>query len=111
MVAMFELDALLVEAKPKADKVLADVCQFVLESFDKFDLNNDGFLSREEIEIALRAPDRTVKQAAFLQFLLVRMNEIAAAVDDDPNSAEAAESGISSLDLRTYFAHLLEKQD
>ena len=39
------------------------------------------------------------------------MNEIAAAVDDDPNSAEAAESGISSLDLRTYFAHLLEKQD
>ena len=38
-------------------------------------------------------------------------DEIAAAVDDDPNSAEAAESGISSLDLRTYFAHLLEKQD
>jgi hypothetical protein len=97
----FELDELLEASNKKAPVVLQEVYSFVLSSFEKFDINADGFLSRQEIEQALLAPERTMKQTAFLHFLLERIAEIAAASKDD-----AEEDSISRSDLKAYFEQL-----
>ncbi|MCA0314347.1 MAG: hypothetical protein LCH63_10975 [Candidatus Melainabacteria bacterium] len=92
-------------ASQSAGQVLKQLLDFVLASFNSFDLNQDGFLTRFEIERALQAPERTIKEAAFLQFILVRMNEIAETVQDDSEVLNG-EIGISIDDLKTYFAAL-----
>lgn len=101
----FELDELLEASNKKAPVVLKEVCAFVLESFEKFDINADGFLCRQEIEQALQAPERTMKQAAFLHFLLERITEIAAASKEDGPQPAQLES-ISRSDLKAYFEQL-----
>ncbi len=102
----FELDELLEASNKKAPVVLKEVCAFVLESFEKFDTNGDGFLCRQEIEQALQAPERTMKQAAFLHFLLERITEIAAASQEEESGQPPHLDSISRSDLKAYFDHL-----
>ena len=89
------------EAKTNAIKAIEDLRDFALSSFESLDSNQDGFLSHYELEQALKAPGLTAKDAAFLNFLLVRLVEIGNSHHVElPNC-------ITKEDLNVYFAKLL----
>ncbi|MBS1992592.1 MAG: hypothetical protein JSS83_18870 [Cyanobacteria bacterium SZAS LIN-3] len=71
-------------------------------SFQKLDKNGDGFLSRSELQEALAAPGLTARDAASLNFLLVRLGEI--------GSGDETDKRISREDLNHYFAAILPDQ-
>jgi hypothetical protein len=96
-------DELISELRPKADQLLKDVHDFICQNFDRLDLNGDGFLSKEELETALAKPGTTIREAAFLNFLLVRIREIGACYQEE--WAEKPDC-ISKLDLEEYFSSL-----
>ena len=90
--------------EPRAKEVIVELRDFSLLRFDALDGNKDGFLSREELLGALYEPGCTVRERAFLNFLLVRIREIAASYHED---GQHRPDCISLHDLREYFARLL----
>lgn len=70
---------------------------FAYASFDRLDQNNNGFLSQEELENALKEPSIPEKEKAFLKFLLENHQQIADAANED------SPDGISRQDLESYF--------
>lgn len=100
---MVDCDELLSQYRPQALEVINEFRDFVFVNFDEMDQNKDGFLSREELLAALYDKNRGVRELAFLNFLLVRIKEIAACYDED--WADKPDC-ISKQDLREYFARL-----
>jgi len=100
---MVDADELLSQFQPQAMQALNEFEEFVYANFDHLDQNKDGFLSREELLGALYEKGRTVRELAFLNFLLVRMKEIAASYQEE--WADKPDC-ISKLDLQAYFAKL-----
>ena len=96
-------DELISQLRPKADRLLKDVKEFIFQNFDRLDLNGDGFLSKEELETAIAKSGTTMREAAFLNFLLVRIREIGACYQEE--WAEKPDC-ISRMDLQEYFAKL-----
>jgi len=89
---------------PKAREVLVDLRAFIDCQFDLLDKSGDGYLSREELLIALFEKGRNQRELAFLNFLLVRIREIAASYDEGRDSRP---DEISKADLQQYFSNLL----
>src|ERR1700728_4121486 len=100
---MEDADDLLARFQPQADQVINEFQEFVFTNFDEMDKNKDGFLSREELLAALCDKKRSVRELAFLNFLLVRIREIAASYQEE--WADKPDC-ISKPDLREYFSKL-----
>lgn len=77
---------------------LKAIKDFAYKSFDAIDKDKNGFLSREELEQAIREGSE-YKQRAFLKFILDNQDQIAEAEEDSAN----IEDGISRRDLESYF--------
>lgn len=92
--------------EPRAKAVILELQEFALCQFDVLDSNKDGFLSREELLKALYDQERTARELAFLNFLLVRAREISLSHRDE---AEPGPGCISRRDLQEYFARLLSE--
>ncbi len=102
---MHDFDQLIEQFKPKAALAISEFREFVEKNFDAFDIDSDGFLSRNELESALSQKDRTAKEAGFLSFLLVRLSEIAASHEEEWGSKPDC---ISKLDVQEFFAKLTD---
>ena len=101
---MQDSDEVLLEFETQARGVILEFKNFVYEYFDRLDLNNDGFLSREELLAALYDPNRTMREVSFLNFLLSRIREIADCYHEEWADRPDA---ISKVDLQEYFNKLL----
>jgi len=99
-----EFDELISTSKSQTASLLKEFEQFVYSNFDNFDLDKDGYLSKEELEAAIFEKNRTVKEVSILNFFLIRLKEIAASYDEgDPDSDSDC---ISKMDIQAYFSKL-----
>lgn len=80
-----------------ADQLQA-IKNFAYQAFDKLDKDQNGFISRKELEVAIAA-DLQQNEQKFLQFLLDNHEQITEACDDGSTSTD----GISRKDLDLYF--------
>lgn len=72
--------------------------------FDKLNLNDDQFLSRDILQQAIDSPDRSQEEKAFLNALLERVDEIEGLSDDEIGFEN---DGISKADLNILMNDLL----
>ncbi len=63
-----EFDELISTSKSQTASLLKEFEQFVYSNFDNFDLDKDGYLSKEELEAAIFEKNRTVKEVSILNF-------------------------------------------
>ena len=77
---------------------LKSIKTFAYEAFDKLDKDQNGYISRKELELAIAA-DLQYTEQKFLKFLLENHEQIAEACDEGGASME----GISRDDLEQYF--------
>ncbi len=101
---MEEFDELVRQFQPQSELVLNQFKEFVFANFEAFDTDRDGFLSKDELHQAVRQEGRTLREAGFINFLLVRMQEIADAFDEQNDGKKDC---ISRMDLQAYFAKLV----
>jgi|AGTN01.1.fsa_nt_gi hypothetical protein len=76
-----------------------EIKNFAYCSFDQLDTNGDGFISREELAIALSKRGMCWRERSFLAFLLRRIDDIQASF----NEGLECEEGISRADIGEYF--------
>jgi hypothetical protein len=84
------------------DQLFAEIKIFAFEQFAHLDKDSDGFISQPELEQALSSDGFSVKQRAFVSFLLRRIEEIRDTYKEE--WAAGGRQGISLVDLQEYFA-------
>lgn len=79
---------------------LNDIKVFAYGAYDSLDQDSDGFVTQTELANAFTDPSAGWREKSFLLFLIRRIDDIAAAYDE-----EWAENmrGISRVDLQEYF--------
>jgi hypothetical protein len=77
---------------------LKAVKDFAYRSFDKLDRDKNGFVSHDELELALANSELNPREKMFLSFLLENHDQIADAFDE-----RTIADGISKKDLDAYF--------
>ncbi|MBU6452536.1 MAG: hypothetical protein KGS72_12195 [Cyanobacteria bacterium REEB67] len=92
--------------------LLAEIQQFGLTTFDRLDVNGDGFISAAELERALQLNELNWREKNYVRFLLTNAETIGRAFDDNDGVSPCGISrhdlilGISRNDLIEYFSKL-----
>ena len=97
--------------------LLADIRQFALNTFDLLDQNSNCFISSDELKLALKWPQLSLRETNYILFLLSNEKTIGLANDDhddiSPCGLRKEILGISRLDLVEYFdrlsAHVIQR--
>lgn len=89
-------------------RLLTEVQEFALSTFDRLDCNGDGFLSKDELEEAKTKYNLSGRELSYVRFLCTNISKISAAFDDhDPVPAGISRNdilvGISRNDLIKFF--------
>ena len=83
---------------------------FALRTFDRLDLNGDGFISAAELDQVLNTGELHWRDKNYVQFLHLNVDKIGRAFDDHDGISPCGISrndliqGISRNDLVEYFA-------
>jgi hypothetical protein len=77
---------------------LKAVKAFAYQAFDKLDIDQNGFISHEELEATLKGEGLQPRERMFVTFLLDNHDQIADAFDE-----RTIADGISRKDLEFYF--------
>ncbi len=85
---------------------LDEVKSFAYDSFDRLDKNNDGFVSRQELNEVLHDHRWSWRDRSYVSFLLRRLDDIKAAYDEEWGDDV---DGISRVDIQEYFNAIREK--
>jgi len=85
----------------EVDKVFGELKEFAFEQFNKLDSDDDGFITEAELQNALSSPDFSIKQRAFVTFLLRRVEIVSNSYDE---GWAHGRTGISLVDIQEYFA-------
>lgn len=80
---------------------LNEVKSFAYECFDQIDTDGDGFLSRAELDNALKSDLWKWREKSFICFLLRRIDDISESYDEEWDCAK--HDGISRADIQEYF--------
>lgn len=78
-------------------ELLAEVRNFALMAFDQLNCDQNGFLSREELERFLEQEDLTSYQRGCAKFLLTNIEKIS-------QNGDSEVDGISREEIADYFA-------
>lgn len=78
--------------------------EYAYQSFDKLDINDDGYIDRSELEAALKAAGTGDREKSFITFLLTNQESISHQVNE---GSHGPNDGISRLDLEAYFKLIL----
>lgn len=78
----------------------AEIKKYAFQAFDKLDTNQNGFIERAELELALQSDSTTEREKSFISFLLNNQEAIATSYDEE----WAENDGISRNDIQAYFA-------
>lgn len=96
-------------------RLLTEVQEFALLTFDRLDSNGNGFISKEELEDAKTKFKLSGRELSYVRFLCTNVNKISAAHDDHDGPTPAGISrndimvGISRLDLIKFFSGMGSK--
>ena len=91
-------------------RLLAEVQEFALITFDRLDSDGNGFISKEELEAAKTKFKLSGRELSYVRFLCSNISKISAAFDDHEAPADAGISrndiihGISRRDLIKFFS-------
>ena len=88
--------------------LLEEVRRFAVEAFDILDANGNGFISRDELKIALHREGLDARHKSYVKFLLANIEKISRAYDDGDSIKPCGISrndiaGISRADIVSYF--------
>jgi hypothetical protein len=92
--------------------LLEEIQLFALDTFDRLDLDGNGFISADELDAAMRSTDISLREKNFIHFLLVNVEAIGRAFDDHDGISPCGISrndiiaGISRSDLVEYFGRM-----
>ena len=90
-------------------RLLVEVQEFALTTFDRLDSNGNGFISKEELENAKIKYKLSGRELSYVRFLCTNISKISAAFDDHevpPHSSISRNDiiyGISRRDLLKFF--------
>lgn len=79
---------------------LNDIKVFAYGAYDKLDQDADGFVTKAELSSGFTDPDVGWREKSFLLFLIRRIDDIAAAYDEEWSDNKC---GMSRVDLQEYF--------
>jgi len=91
--------------------LLTEIQHFAINTFDMLDVDKNNFLSACELEHALRQEQLNPRQKNYVRFLLINVEKIGRAYDDNDSAHPLGISrhdiaGISRDDLVHYFDHI-----
>ncbi len=81
---------------------LNDIRNFAYQSFDRLDLDGNGFVSRSELLNILESGQLDNREKSFVMFLLNNQDQIQT-MDDEGGAEADLEKGISRTDIEVYF--------
>ncbi len=90
-------------------RLLVEVREFALATFDRLDSDGNGFISKEELEEAKTKYKLSGRELSYVRFLCTNISKISAAFDDHEAPPDAGISrneiihGISRRDLIKFF--------
>lgn len=79
------------------------VKEFTLDAFDDLDLDQDGFITKEELQSTLSRGGLGLRETSFVSFLLNNIDDIQTNASKDGD-----EPGISRKEVDAYFLKLVE---
>jgi len=86
---------------------IAEVKVFAYESFDKLDLNGDGFITRQELVTALNDNRWGWREKSYICFLLRRLDDIQESYEEEWDCKGM--DGVSRVDIQEYFKMIRKK--
>ncbi len=92
--------------------LLEEIQLFAQGTFDRLDLDGNGFISAHELDLAMTSADLSLREKNFIRFLLVNIDTIGRAIDDHDGISPCGISrndiiaGISRPDLVEYFGRM-----
>jgi hypothetical protein len=95
-------------------KMMLDIQDFGLNTFDCLDVDGNGFISRKELECALTESEFNSRQVIYVRFMLANLEKISWAVDDGDGISPCGISradiikGISRSDLVRFFCSYIK---
>jgi hypothetical protein len=93
----------------EVSRLLVEVQEFALVTFDRLDSDGNGFISKEELEAAKTKFKLSGRELSYVRFLCTNISKISAAFDDHevpPDSGISRNDiihGISRRDLLKFF--------
>ncbi len=87
---------------------LNDIKIFAYGAYDTLDQDADGFVTKTELSNAFTDPNLGWREKSFLLFLIRRIEDIAAAYDEEWAQDQ---NGISRVDLQEYFEQIEVLED
>ncbi|MDP3510698.1 MAG: hypothetical protein Q8T09_22215 [Candidatus Melainabacteria bacterium] len=96
-------------------RLLSEVQEFALKTFDRLDSDGNGFISMQELEEAKAKFKLSGRELSYVRFLCANVKKISAAHDDHDGQPPIGISrndimvGISRLDLIKFFGGMGKK--
>ncbi|MBP9089464.1 hypothetical protein KBI23_00445 [bacterium] len=97
-------------------RLLTEVQEFALLTFDRLDSDGNGFISKAELEEAKTKFKLSGRELSYVRFLCTNVSKISAAHDDHDGPSPIGISrkdlvvGISRLDLIKFFGGMSRKK-
>lgn len=87
---------------------LNDIKVFAYGAYDRLDQDADGFVTKAELSNGFTDPELGWREKSFLLFLIRRLDDIAAAYEEEWAEDQ---QGISRVDLQEYFEQIEVRDD
>lgn len=91
------------------ESLLYEIKNFALQTFDKLDVDGNGFLSADELARVVNLPHLSKRENSYIRFLLTNIDKISLAYNDGDGISPCGISrndlyiGISRNDLVSFF--------